>query len=355
MILDEQHENHDHDMEYLHGHSHTHMHDHSHEHTHTHEHRGIQEIRHILGHCSMTKNAGNLAERIFQILAEAEAKAHDVSIEQVHFHEVGAIDSIVDIVAVAVCLDNLEIDQVIVPKLCEGTGTVRCQHGKLPVPVPAVANILKAHALKVEIMDVQGEFVTPTGAAIVAAIRTNDKLPKEFSIKEMGIGAGKRNYERPSMLRAMLIEAALEKKDTIYKLESNVDDCTGEALGYVMERLLEAGARDVHYMPAFMKKNRPAWQLNVICKKEDIQKLEQIIFEETTTIGIRRVEMERTVLERELETVQTPYGQAVVKKCQIGKQTRLYPEYDSVKAICKQNGLSFQEAYEMIVACCRER
>ena len=393
VILDEHHENHDHDMEYLHGHhqehhhgeeeqtahyhhgeelqtSHHHhhkegqqeeqgknslcAHEHTHAHTHSHEHRGIQEIKHILAGCNMTKNAGNLAERIFHILAEAEAKAHNVPIEQVHFHEVGAIDSIVDIVAVAVCLDNLKIDQVIVPKLCEGTGTVRCQHGVLPVPVPAVANILKTHALKVEIMNVQGEFVTPTGAAIVAAIRTGDKLPKEFSIKEMGIGAGKRNYERPSMLRAMLIEADSQEKDTIYKLESNVDDCTGEALGYVMERLFEAGARDVHYMPVFMKKNRPAWQLNVICKKEDIQKLEQIIFQETTTIGIRRMEMERTILERELETVQTPYGQAVVKKCRIGEQTRLYPEYDSVAAICGQSGLSFQEAYQMIVEQCRE-
>ncbi|MBD5465925.1 MAG: nickel pincer cofactor biosynthesis protein LarC [Lachnospiraceae bacterium] len=396
VILDKHHENHDHDMEYLHGHheehhhggeaqtahyhhgeelqtshhhhkegqqkgegenslcAHEHTHTHAHVHTHPHEHRGIQEIKHILAGCNMTKNAGNLAERMFHILAEAEAKAHNVPIEQVHFHEVGAIDSIVDIVAVAVCLDNLKIDQVIVPKLCEGTGTVRCQHGVLPVPVPAVANILKTHALKVEIMNVQGEFVTPTGAAIVAAIRTGDKLPKEFSIKEMGIGAGKRNYERPSMLRAMLIEADSQKKDTIYKLESNVDDCTGEALGYVMERLFEAGAKDVHYMPVFMKKNRPAWQLNVICKKEDIQKLEQIIFQETTTIGIRRMEMERTVLERELETVQTPYGQAVVKKCRIREQTRLYPEYDSVAAICGQSGLSFQEAYQMIVERCRE-
>ena len=359
VILDEHHENHDHDMEYLHGHHEEHHHGeeaqtHVHSHAHSHEHRGIQEIKYILAGCNMTKNAGNLAERIFHILAEAEAKAHNVPIEQVHFHEVGAIDSIVDIVAVAVCLDNLKIDQVIVPKLCEGTGTVRCQHGVLPVPVPAVANILKTHALKVEIMNVQGEFVTPTGAAIVAAIRTGDKLPKEFSIKETGIGAGKRNYERPSMLRAMLIEADSQEKDTIYKLESNVDDCTGEALGYVMERLFEAGARDVHYMPVFMKKNRPAWQLNVICKKEDIQKLEQIIFQETTTIGIRRMEMERTVLERELETVQTPYGQAVVKKCRIGEQTRLYPEYDSVAAICGQSGLSFQEAYQMIVEQCRE-
>ncbi len=396
VLLDGQHENHDHDMEYLHGHCEEHHHDgeelqkehqhreevqvnchnheevqgenscsaaqhfhaHMHDHTHAqgpHAHRGIQEIKQILAQCSMTKNAGNLAERIFRILAEAEAKAHNVPIEQVHFHEVGAIDSIVDIVAVAVCLDNLEIDRVIVPKLCEGTGTVRCQHGILPVPVPAVANILKTHALKVEIMNIQGEFVTPTGAAIVAAIRTGDQLPREFSIKEIGMGAGKRNYERPSILRAMLIEEDFKEKDSIYKLESNVDDCTGEALGYVMERLFEAGARDVHYTPVFMKKNRPAWQLNVICGKEDIQKLEQIIFQETTTIGIRRMEMERTVLTREMETVQTPYGQAAVKKCRIGQQTRLYPEYNSVKEICKQSGLSFQEAYQMIVACCRER
>lgn len=313
VLLDKEHENHDHDMEYLYGkaencgcgHEHVHSHEENHEHSHSHiqhhEHRGMKEIREILSACAMTERAKGIALKIFEVLAQAEAKAHGVSPDEVHFHEVGAIDSIVDIVAAAVCLDNLDITKVIVPKLCEGTGSVRCQHGILPVPVPAVANIIETHSLPVQFTDRQGELITPTGAAIVAAMEPSCSLPERFTIQKIGMGAGKRAYERPSILRAMLIEEKTGDKDTIYKLESNIDDCSGEALGYVMEELLNAGARDVHYIPVYMKKNRPAWMLNVICSKEDIEKLESIIFRETTTIGIRRVEMERTVLKREIK------------------------------------------------------
>ena len=372
VILDHEHENHDHDMEYLHGHSrgghvhgeemcdhvhgekaHGHSHEHGHGHGHHHEHRGMAEIREILAACQMTKRARQIGEKIFEILAESEGKAHNVPVEEVHFHEVGAVDSVVDIVSAAVCLDNLGIEEVIVPSLCEGKGTVRCQHGILPIPVPAVANILSAYRIRTELLDAKGEFVTPTGAAIVAAVRTGDRLPGEFTIRKVGMGAGKRSYECPSILRAMIIEKAVDEKetfqrDTIYKLETNIDDSTGEMLGYVMEKLLEAGARDVHYMPVYMKKNRPAWQLNVICTREAIERMEQIIFSETTTIGIRRSEMERSVLAREQITVETPYGKATVKVCRSSRGERRYPEYDSVVAICKESGLSFGEAYELV-------
>lgn len=377
VILDHVHENRDHDMEYLHGHEHHHGHGGSDacshgEHHHHHEHRGMKEIMEILNQTKMTDGARMLAVKIFGILAAAEAKAHAVPVNEVHFHEVGAIDSIVDIVAVAVCMDNLGIREVIVPKLCEGTGTIRCQHGILPVPVPAVANIVSEHHLPLQIMDVQGEFVTPTGAAIVAAVRTSECLPKTFCVEQIGIGAGKREYERPSMLRAMLIEDAKQKQpdmnngdvadsgydaestcDTIWKLESNIDDCTGENLGYVMDRLLEAGARDVHYHSVYMKKNRPGWQINVICSEEDVKKLEKLIFRETTTIGIRRVKMERSVLKRESITVETPYGSAKVKRCFVGDEIRNYPEYDSIIEICKKENLSYREAYQMIQGYCR--
>ena len=224
VILDAAHENHDHDMKYLHGHnentageSEIHIHEHgiadhacahetesAHCHHH-HEHRGVKEIAHIIEHSAMTDNAKKIALRIFEILAEAESKAHDVPVEQVHFHEVGAVDSIVDIVSVAVCLDNLDITDVVVPVLYEGCGTVRCQHGILPIPVPAVANVISANHLCIKVTAVEGELVTPTGAAIVAAIRTKDKLPEEFEIKKIGIGAGKRQYECPGILRAMII------------------------------------------------------------------------------------------------------------------------------------------------------
>lgn len=223
VVLDEGHENHDHDMEYLYGHNHVHEeghthhnhvheeghshHEHIHEEGHSHhEHRSINEIKEIIQESKMTERARELATRIFEILAQAEAKAHNKPIEEVHFHEVGAVDSIVDIISIAVCMDDLDIDDVIVPSLYEGCGTVRCQHGILPVPVPAVINILQAYGIGIQIKNMQGEYITPTGAAFVAATRTKDALPENFIIKKIGLGAGKREYDGPGIVRAMLIE-----------------------------------------------------------------------------------------------------------------------------------------------------
>lgn len=239
VILDAEHENHDHDMAFLHGsevaHEHEHCHEHHHEHTHEHEHehhhehehehehaphehhhkhehRGLKEVVAIINATQMTDAARALALKIFDIIAEAEGKAHAVAKEDVHFHEVGAIDSIVDIVAIAVCADSLGVKSVIVPELCEGRGTVRCQHGVLPVPVPATANIMQRFGFNVRLLPVQGEFVTPTGAAAAAALKTSDELPEQFKILAIGLGAGKRSYERPSILRALLIEDTAQKK-----------------------------------------------------------------------------------------------------------------------------------------------
>lgn len=396
VVLDKEHENHDHDMEYLHGHhhkghennhfyDHNHAHEdeaehfHSHEHNHAHgagsaqdhhhhEHRGIKEITYIIEHSAMTENAKKIALRIFEILAEAESKAHNVPVDQVHFHEVGAVDSIVDIVSVAVCLDDLDITEVIVPVLCEGRGTVRCQHGILPIPVPAVANIVSANHLHLKMTEVEGELVTPTGAAIVAAVKTKDKLPETFEIQKIGIGAGKRQYECPGILRAMIISESTEQakgrnpkaenqetKDTIIKMETNIDDCSGEVLGFVMERLMKAGARDVHYVPVFMKKNRPAWVLNVICKEEDMEMLQNIIFEETTTIGIRYSRMERTILPRETRTLPTPWGEVQVKVCTLNGKEQLYPEYESVAQLSREKEIPFTEIYRYIVLANKEK
>ena len=222
VILDAAHENHDHDMEYLHGHCHGEEHTHSdhphyheehiheedvyhHDGEHHHEHRSPSDIHHIIDHASMTDSAKELAHKIVDILANAEAKAHGVPLEQVHFHEVGAVDSIVDIVAAAVCADSLNLEEVYVPQLNEGRGMVRCQHGVLPIPVPAVTNIIAANHLKLHIMDVEGELVTPTGAAIAAALRTQEKLPEQFTIEKVGMGAGKREYACVGVLRAMII------------------------------------------------------------------------------------------------------------------------------------------------------
>lgn len=201
VLLDPEHENHDHDMEYLHGFGHEHAHEHIQEHTH----RGLREILGIIQSADITEKARETAERIFRILAEAEAKAHGTEIEQVHFHEVGAVDSIVDIVGAAICFDNLQADRIIVKELYEGQGCIRCQHGIIPVPVPAVINIVQQQKLSLHITNVQGELVTPTGVAIAAAVRTSDKLPDTFTVKKVGIGAGKRDYGTPGYLRVMLI------------------------------------------------------------------------------------------------------------------------------------------------------
>ncbi len=349
------HQNHDHDMAYLHG---NHHHDHGNElgnhhqspekKAHVHVNRGLLEIVEIINQAAITDHAKTLAIRIFSIIAEAEAKAHGVSREQVHFHEVGAVDSIVDIVAVAVCLDNLNIGAVIVPEVYEGRGFVRCQHGTIPIPVPAVTHIAASYGVNLHLTSTEGELITPTGAAIVAAIKTSDQLPKRFVIEKTGMGGGKRSYDRPSLLRAMLITDKTKKGDGIYKLESNIDDCGGEILGFVMERLFEAGARDVHYMPVYMKKNRPAYVLNVICAQADIKKLEQLIFEETTTIGIRRIAMESTGLKRTVKRIKTSLGEAQVKVCELESSQRIYPEYESVVELCEKNQMAYQDAYYLI-------
>lgn len=201
-VILEQGDNHDHDMEYLHGKAKTQEHCQSHNGMQ----RNLSEICQILENSDLSKRAKETAIRIFEILAQAESTVHGLPIEQVHFHEVGAVDSIVDIAAAAVCLDNLGIKRAAVPFLNEGTGCVRCQHGVLPIPVPAVAAIVSKYRIPIRIMEAEGEFVTPTGAAIAAAIATEYQLPKQFTIKKVGIGAGKRNYERAGILRAMMIE-----------------------------------------------------------------------------------------------------------------------------------------------------
>ncbi|WP_350454671.1 nickel pincer cofactor biosynthesis protein LarC [Slackia heliotrinireducens] len=340
------HHHYDHDHEHGHGHHHHH---------HDHEHRSPADIDAIIDAGDLTDNARAIAKRIFAIIAKAEAKAHGVSVDQVHFHEVGAVDSIVDIVAAAVCVDDLGISECVVPALHEGKGTVRCQHGILPVPVPAVASIAADEGLTFTFMDLEGEFVTPTGAAIAAALRTRDALPVRFTIDKVGIGAGKRTYERPSILRAMLVhdagdpQATLDKDMTppfIWKLETEIDDCSGEQLAYALERLLAEGALEAHYAPVFMKKNRPAYQIEVLCREADIPKMENVLFKETTTIGIRRIPMERTPLPRTQKTVATPYGDIRVKEVALPDGTlRAYPEYDSVSEAARTQNVPYQDVY----------
>ncbi len=364
-----------------------------------HEHRNLMDINEIIENSSISARAKQLAKKIFLIIAEAEAKAHAKPLDEVHFHEVGAIDSIVDIVAAAICIDNLNITDVIVSELYEGMGQIMCQHGLLPIPVPAVVNISSAHQLRLHITNVQGELVTPTGAAIVAAIRTRESLPKDFQIYKIGLGAGKRNYPGASgILRAMLIEESdasirvsakkidveestnISKEyhqlsassisdrnnnsskiplhtsdsmthsnsDTVWVLEANIDDCTGEALAFTMELLFKNGAKDVYYTPIYMKKSRPAYMIGIICIEEHIPAMERLLFTHTTTIGLRRHKAIRTILPREIRTIATPEGEARVKICTYDANTFYYPEYEDVKRLALSSGQDFFSAYEMI-------
>lgn len=377
--LDAAHENHDHDMAWLyghldasdheHGHAHEHDHAHAHEHAHEHghdhehahehdhahhhEHRSLADVCAIIDASAMSERAKKLAHAVFGKLAEAEAKAHGATPETVMFHEVGAVDSIVDICSVAICLDDLDVTEVIVPSLAEGHGTIRCAHGIMPVPVPAVVNLCQAAGIALVPAPVTGELVTPTGAAIVAALRTGSVLPASYAIERVGYGAGKRAYENCSgVLRAVLIASAGSDdagdgdRSTVTKLECDLDDCTGEALGRVIELLMAAGAREAHAIPIVMKKGRPGHQLEVICDGELAPALERIIFENTTTIGIRSMDMRRHALPRTPDGIETPYGRVATKLVVMPDgHVRAYPEYSSVIEACERAGASFQDVF----------
>lgn len=362
-------------VEHHHEHSHEHHHDHceghhhEHEHGHHHEHRHLAEVYHILehaaGHCAehnpaapaFSSNALDTAKKIFRIIAEAEAKAHGVAVEEVHFHEVGAIDSIVDIMAVAVLVDDLRekfgVEKCVVTGLNEGSGFVQTQHGMLPIPVPAVASIAEAAGIALHVTDTKGEMVTPTGIGVVAALRTSEKLPEQYKILKTGIGLGKRDFGRANFLRAQIIEdipvvtnlpaCGDSENDKIFMIECNIDDQSPEELGLAMEKIFEAGARDVHYVPCYMKKNRPAVILRVLADEEKLQQIETAIFRHTTTVGLRRYPVSRTCMNRSFTDIATPYGTVTVKKCELGNIVKYKPEFDSIKKVADQAGVTYRE------------
>lgn len=386
VVLDETHENHDHDMMWLygheervercrehghddeykhsHGHSHVHQdeHEHSHDHEHHHIHRTLADVTAIIESSQLTAGAKQKALAIFGKLAQAEAQAHGATPDTVHFHEVGAVDSIVDICSVAVCLDDLGVKELIVPSLSEGYGAIRCAHGVMPIPVPAVAHLCADAGITLDPAPIHGELVTPTGAAIVAALRTGDALPNGYRILATGYGAGKRTYKNSSgLLRATLIEtdeaAATPADDDptaihpVVELKCDLDDCTGEALGRTIELLIATGAREAHAVPIVMKKGRPAYQLEVICDESNEAQLRELIFMNTTTIGIRAVRQLRYPLRREPGSVATPYGEVATKRVVLPDgSVRAYPEYSSVVAACENTGASFQDVFRAVEA-----
>ena len=342
----EQVHDHTHIHEHIHDHGHTHEHDHEH-HSHDHErghfHRSFRDIRQMIQNSELSKEVKDLSLRIFTRVARAEAKVHHKDVEEVQFHEVGAVDSIVDIVGSAILITMLKPDRICASVVQDGHGFVHCQHGMLSVPVPAVCEIFAESDALIRQIDVDTELVTPTGAAIISELADSFGTMPVMTIDKMGWGAGTKILKIPNLLKVTLgyqetVSDNYTEQDEIMVLETNLDDCTGEMLGAAMEILMENGALDAFYTPIFMKKNRPAWCLTVLARPENTEKMERLIFLHTTTIGIRRHLDQRRILKREKAVVPTAYGELQVKRVALEDGYRDYPEYESAKKLAVETG-----------------
>jgi len=337
---------HDHHHDHEHPHTHKHAHDNEttgaqQEHAHSHG-RGLSEIREIISKAAISDTAKKTAIAIFEALGTAEAKIHATSIEKVHFHEVGAVDAMVDIVCAAVGAEALGVDEVVCSPLNVGGGSVKCAHGTFPVPAPATVALLTN--APVYSSGVQAELVTPTGAAIVKTLVKRFAAFPEMKIEKSGYGAGSREFPgHPNVVRLTIGEvastlAAKTASETVTVLEANLDDLNPQVFGYVMDRLLEEGALDVFGMPVQMKKNRPGTLLTVLCRPEDASKLTQLIFTETTTLGVRRRDEVRQTLARRWENVRTQWGEVRIKIASMnGTVTNYAPEYEDCRRIATEH------------------
>ncbi len=322
-----------------------HRHDHAHGHPHGHEHgRGLKEIREIIEKAAISSTAKATAIRIFEALGEVEAEIHNTSIDQVHFHEVGAVDAMVDIVCSAVGAEALAVGEWVCSPLNVGGGTVKCAHGTLPVPAPATLKLLRD--APVYSSGPQVELVTPTGAAIVKTLSNRFSPFPAMKIEKAGYGAGTRDFpEHPNLLRLTIGEAVLAYEvptspgtlnDRIAVLEANLDDLSPQVLAYAMERLLAEGALDVFSVPVQMKKSRPGALLTVLAKVEDADRLTRTIFAETTTLGVRRREEQRQTLSRRWETVDTTWGPVRIKIANMnGTVSNYAPEYEDCRTLAE--------------------
>ena len=341
VILDDEHHHHEHD-DHL---QHEYNHEHEHNHEHHHEHRNLNDVYSVIDNSSIDAKSKELAKRIFMRVAKAEAKVHHKSLEEVHFHEVGAIDSIIDIVGTAILINKINPDKIISSIINDGYGFIECAHGTMTVPVPATSEIFANSNVRFRQIDIDTELVTPTGAAIIAELSEEFTTLPAMVTEKIGWGAGFKDLKIPNVLKVYYGEMQ-EQKQTIVIMETNIDDCSGEILGYTSEKLFQNGALDVFYTPIFMKKGRPAYRLTVACKNENMLKLQNIIFRETTTIGIRYRFENRTELERELIEVETKYGKLKAKKVTNNEETYLYPEYESMKKIAEENNIPLKELYK---------
>ena len=309
--------------------------------------RKLKDIIEIIEKSDLDGTVKNLSRKIFEQLAAVEAKAHNKNAEDIHFHEVGALDSIIDVVATLIGIRKLGIDTVYSSKIHVGTGFVECQHGTLPVPSPATLELLKD--IPVYSKGLNAELVTPTGAAILKTLSKSFGIMPEIKAEKIGYGAGSRDLVIPNLLRVCIGENMNEEyeQDNVILIQTNIDDMNPEFFDYVSEKLLEKGSLDVFMVPIFMKKNRPGITLNVLTTSDKLNEAISTIFTETTTFGVRIHHMERKKLSREIVRVETSFGQVRVKINRIGNQIKkIAPEYESCKAIAMKQGIALKDVYE---------
>ncbi|MCQ2597826.1 MAG: nickel pincer cofactor biosynthesis protein LarC [Treponema sp.] len=337
-----EHEDHHHELEHHHEHKdHHHDHEHSHEGHHHHEHSSMDGIRHIVcDHLNISESVKKSVMDVYGIIAEAESKVHGKPVTEIHFHEVGSMDAVADVTAVCLLMETLGVEKVLASPVHVGSGTVKCAHGVLPVPAPATANILKD--IPVYSGEIRGELCTPTGAALLKYF-VSDFCPMPLmKVSKIGYGMGKKDFERVNCVRVML-GTTQEKDDDVLELSCNLDDMTAEKIGFAMEKLFESGALDVYTVPVGMKKNRPGTLMRILCKEADKEKMVQEIFRHTTTNGIRQARLERYVLNRKMETIETEWG-PVRNKIVSGYGTeRSKLEYEDLARIARETGMSISE------------
>ena len=312
-----------------------------------HHHRGLKDCLELIKQADLPPRAAKRASDIFARLAQAEAQVHGCTIAEVHFHEVGAVDSIIDIVGACLALEQLEIEQVFCSVIPVGTGTIKCQHGVIPVPAPATAELLRG--FKTRQGPIVGEMTTPTGAAVLTTLAGVFSEMPAMDVSSVGYGAGTRESEvLPNLLRVFVGEPSqCGTADTVVELTVNLDDCTGEIIGATIEELLTAGCLDAWAAPIIMKKSRPAWQLSVLCSPSDVPAAEDILLTETTSLGVRRTFCGRTKLAREFQTVKTPFGPIRMKLgLRGGAIVTASPEFDDCRQAAQSHGMPVRKVMD---------
>lgn len=334
---------HDHHHAHSHDHHHDHAHAHHHDHAHSHHHHAsLHDIEHIVrGHLSLPATVADNVMAVYRLIADAESKAHGKPVSEIHFHEVGTMDAIADITAVCLLMHRLAPDEIIVSPVHVGSGQVHCAHGILPVPAPATATILQD--VPIYGGSIQGELCTPTGAALLKHFASHFGEMPVMRTSAIGYGMGKKDFPAANCVRALLGERSAASDDVI-ELCCNIDDMTGEAIGYAFDKLFAAGALDVYTIPIGMKKSRPGHLLHVICREAEKDALVRALFAHTTTIGIRENRFRRYTLDRRIETIETADG-PVRRKCSTGYGvSREKFEHDDLARIADAQGLSLREA-----------